>query len=134
MNQGTKQQSDIARGEEPKSDEADRLVLVYYKPLEVKYNGIAFALVHGTSTVEEVREAFRSTRIGREATYIDNDTGKDAKIKDIDQKTSFNLIKAKESCGEIKQCHIKREEKVPQDERGTKCQGSKRKIRLNQCP
>ena len=69
VNQGTKQQSDTSRGEEPKSDEADRLVLVYYKPPDVKHNGIAFALAQGTSTVEEIREAFSSTRLGREATY-----------------------------------------------------------------
>ena len=116
MNKGTKQQSDIARGEEQNSYEVDRPMLVYYKPADVKHNEITFALAQGTSTL------FRSTSLGHEATYIDNETAKDVKIKDTTQKISFNLMKAKESCGEIKQCHIKKEEKVPQESKGTKCQ------------
>ena len=76
-------------------------MLVYYKPADVTHNETTLALVRGTSTVEEIREAVRSTSIGLEATYIDNQTAKDAKIKDITQKIFLNRIKTKESCGEI---------------------------------
>ena len=94
-NQTANQHDDIGKGEEPKREETGKLVLVYYKPPETKSSGVAFALVHETSSVEDVRNACRATREGGEAICIYNDIGKDLKIKDIHFRTSFNIIKIK---------------------------------------
>ena len=92
-------------------------MLVYYKLPETKSSGVAFALVHETSSVEDVRNAFRATRKGGEAICIDNDIGKDLKIKDIYFRTSFNIIKIKASNDEIEAAITKKKRPPPRKQK-----------------
>ena len=70
-------------------------MLVYYKRAETKHCAIAFALVHGSCKVEEVRNALKAIRKGGVAICINNETSKDLKIKDIESRNTYNIIKIK---------------------------------------
>ena len=88
-------------------------MLVYYKPPETNCSGVAFALVHDTSSVEDGRNAFRATTHGAEAICINNETGNNLKIKDINFKTSFNIIKIKAGNCEIEAAIAKNKKSSP---------------------